>query len=121
VVRKGRSSRMLVIVGFVAMLIGTLDPLEGSVLILVGIALLAMGAGLARSPNRRMLYAALALGTVGISLLWALSAVGGFGGSSGRSMWWSLLLLPYPAGWAVALIGAIRLLREKPQTALRHG
>jgi hypothetical protein len=115
-VRPGRSSRTLVIIGLVAMLVGTLDPLEGSILILAGMVLLALGAVLGRSPHRLMLTAALALGTVGVSLLWAVSATGGFGGNTGRSMWWSLLLLPYPIGWFVALIGAIRLLREKPQT-----
>lgn len=117
----GRSSRALVIIGLVAMLVGVLDPLEGSLLILAGTVLVAIGAALSRSPNRRTVYAALALAAVGVGLLWAVSAIGGFGGNTGRSMWWALVLLPYPIGWVVGLIGAIRLLREKPQASLRHG
>jgi hypothetical protein len=36
-----------------------------------------------------------------------LSAAGGIGGRSGHSMWWGILILPYPAGWLLALAGAV--------------
>lgn len=115
-----RSWRTLVIVGLVAMLLGVIDPLEGSVVILAGIALVALGAFLGRSFHRATAYAALALAAVGVGLMWGLSAIGGLGGNTGRSLWWALLLLPYPIGWVVGLVGAIRLLREQPQTAVPH-
>jgi hypothetical protein len=35
----------------------------------------------------------------------AASFVGGFGGTSGRSMWWGLLILPYLAGWNMGIWG----------------
>jgi hypothetical protein len=56
----------------------------------------------------------LALIAVGVAALFGLSAIGGFGGPSGRSMWWGLLLLPYPIGWVIGLLGAVQCLRAKP-------
>jgi len=109
-----RWSRILAVVGFVVVLLGALDPLEGSLLILPGTGLLALAAWLGRSRYRTLLYWSFALVAVGVGVMWGLSAVGGLGGSTGRSMWWALLLLPYPAGWVMAVVGAIRRLRETP-------
>ena len=113
-----RWSRILVVVGLVAILVGASDPLEGSLLILPGTGLLAFGAWLGHSQHRRLLYWSFAAVAVGVGALWGLSAVGGLGGSTGRSMWWAILLLPYPAGWVMALVGAIRRLREAPSLAV---
>jgi hypothetical protein len=105
-------SRILVIVGLVAMVIGALDPLEGSLVILAGIGLVALGALLGKSRHRILLYWSFVLVAVGVGALWGLSAFGGFGGNTGRSNWWGLVLLPYPVGWITGLVGAIRRLRE---------
>jgi len=35
---------------------------------------------------------------VGVGALWFLSSLGGIGGKSGHSIWWGLLILPYPTG-----------------------
>jgi hypothetical protein len=43
-------SNILVIVGFIAMLIGAIDPLEGSLVILPAIAIVALGGFLGKSP-----------------------------------------------------------------------
>jgi hypothetical protein len=102
------------------MLVGAIDPLEGSVVILAGLALAALGAALSASAYRRLLYVALGLGAVGVGLLFGISALGGFGGNSGRSMWWGLILLPYPIGWLAGLVGAVRVMRERPRAALGH-
>lgn len=107
-----RWSRILVIVGLVAMVIGALDPLEGSLVILPGTGLVALGARLGNSQHRILLYWSFVLVAVGVGALWWLSALGGFGGNSGRSNWWWLVLLPYPVGWVMGLVGAIRRLRE---------
>lgn len=104
--------RVPVVLGLVAMLVGALDPLEGALIILPATAVVALGAWLRKSRHRLLLYGALALVALGVGALWGLSAVGGFGGSSGRSMWWGALLLPYPAGWILGLVGAVRVLRE---------
>ena len=102
--------RRLLFVGLAALIIGTLDPLEGSLIILGAAALLAGAAFAGHLAARRQLAWALGLVGLGVGTLWALSAVGGFGGRTGRSNWWALLLLPYPIGWLLALSGALRSL-----------
>jgi hypothetical protein len=49
-------SRILRVVGGLAMMLGTLDPLEGSVFILLGSGLVALGRFLAGKPRRTVLY-----------------------------------------------------------------
>ncbi len=110
--KASRWSRILVIVGLVAMVIGAIDPLEGSLVILPGSGLVALGALLGNSRHRALLSWSFVLVAVGVGALWGLSALGGFGGSSGRSNWWGLVLLPYPVGWIMGLVGVIRRLRE---------
>jgi hypothetical protein len=112
-----RWSRGLVIAGLAAIALGTLDPLEGSVVILGGIALVTLGAFLVHSPLRSRMYTALALAVIGVGALWGFSAVGGIGGNSGRSLWWAVTMLPYPVAWVLGIVGAIQLLRGKPTRA----
>lgn len=109
-----KSSRRVVIVGLVLMVGGVLDPLEGSVVILGGTALAALGAFLGRS-RYWVPVIALVMTTAGVAALLGLSALGGVGGTTGRSAWWLLLCITYPAGWILGLVGAARTLR-----ALRH-
>jgi hypothetical protein len=106
-----RWPRRLLIAGFVAMVVGALDPLEGSVVILLGSALAALGARLGQSRDLAMLYGSVVLTAVGVGAMWSLSAVGGFGGSTGRTNWWWLALAPYPVGWVLGLVGVVRTLR----------
>jgi hypothetical protein len=91
------------------MMLGTLDPLEGSLLILPGSGIVALGIYLGGKDRRTVLYwtGAFILIALGVGAMFALSAVGGIGGKSGHSMWWGILLLPYPAGWLMALAGGI--------------
>ena len=103
---------ILLKVGVVLMILGPIDPLEGSVVILAAIAMAALAARLGHSAHTLSLTIGLALAAVGIGALWGLSAIGGFGGTTGRSLWWGLTILPYPAGWAVALVGGIRAWRD---------
>lgn len=116
-----RWSRILVIAGLVAMLIGAVDPLEGSLVILPGTGMVALGALLAKSRHQRMLSWSFVLVAVGVGALWGLSAVGGLGGATGRSYWWGLVLLPYPVGWIMGLVGAIRRLRESSRASAPSG
>ena len=62
---------------------------------------------------RRILPMLVALG---FGALWVLSAFGGVGGPGGHSNWWALVLAPYPVGWIMGIIGAIRRLREGSKT-----
>jgi hypothetical protein len=107
VTRASTWPRALGIVGLAAMLLGAIDPLEGSPIILAGSGLAALAALLGKAKHRRLLYWALALVAVGVGVMWGLSALGGLGGDTGRSMWWGLLVLPYAVGWIVGLVGAI--------------
>lgn len=102
-------SRILKIVGCLAMLVGTVDPMEGSVLILPGSACVALGVYLGGKDRRIVLYwtAAFILIVLGVAALFGLSALGGLGGNTGRSMWWGLLIVPYPIGWLMAFAGGI--------------
>lgn len=102
-----RWSRPLVIGGLVAMLIGALDPLEGSLVILPGAAAAALGARLGGGRYRTLLLWSFVLVAVGVAALFGWSAVGGLGGRTGRSMWWALTMLPYPVGWVLALVGTV--------------
>ncbi|MGD0126958.1 MAG: hypothetical protein ABSF46_16485 [Terriglobia bacterium] len=111
--------RILVIAGGIAMLAGIVDPLEGSVIILAGSGLVTLGTFLA-IPGRRLLVYwiwVFILIAVGVGAMFGLSAMGGFGGTTGRSMWWGLPILPYPVGWIMGMVSlAARLIRS-----FRHG
>lgn len=112
----GRWSRVLLIVGLLCMLVGAVDPLEGSFVILPGIGLVALGAFLGKSRHRRLLYLAFVLVAVGVGALAVLSALGGIRLSSrdaGLSTWWGLFILPYPVGWIMGLVGAILSLAKR--------
>ena len=103
-----RWADVLVTGGFIALLVGAIDPLEGSLLILPGSGLVALGTFLGRGERRHKLYRlwVFVLITVGVAALWGLSAAGGFGGTSGLSIWWGLLVLPYLVGWVMGILGA---------------
>lgn len=101
--------RILIIAGAIAMLLGSLDPLEGSLLILPGSGLIALGTFVGKSQRRVVRYWLWVFGliAVGVAVMFVVSAFGGIGGKSGRSMWWGVLILPYPVGWLMALVGAV--------------
>ncbi len=104
---RGIWSRILVIVGSIAMLVGALDPMEGSLLILPGSGLVALGTFLGQHERRLIAYrvGVFILIAIGVGARWGLSSVGGFGGHSGRSNWWGLLILPYLIGWTMGIWG----------------
>ena len=89
------------------MLVGAIDPLEGSLLILPGRGLFALGTFLGHGERRLLAYrmGVFILIAIGVGALWGLSGLGGFGGNSGRSNWWALLLLPYLIGWLMGICG----------------
>jgi purine-cytosine permease-like protein len=111
--------RILVIAGGIAMLAGALDPLEGSVAILVGSGLVTLGTFLGNPESSLLVHwiCIFVLIAVGVGAMFALSAMGGFGGTSGRSMWWGVPILPYPVGWIMGMVSlSARLIRS-----FRHG
>lgn len=98
-------SRILGIVGGIAMLAGAVDPLEGSLAILPGSGLVALGIYLSNSGRdlRLQWLCIFLMIAVGIGALFVLSAWG-FGGVSKHSMWWGMLILPYPIGWIMGIV-----------------
>ena len=108
---RARWSRILCIAGMVVMVVGCIDPLEGSLLILPGTLLVALAAFLGGSRHLNLACWAFGLTAVGVGILFGLSALGGVGGETGRSMWWMLVVLPYPVGAIMALVGSVRILR----------
>ena len=112
---------ILVILGLLGMLVGALDPLEGSVVILPGVGLVTLGAFLAKRRYRKLLGASFVLVAVGVGAMFVISTFGGIGGNSGRSMWWGVVMLPYPIGWITGLVGAVLWLieaRRRPASPL---
>jgi hypothetical protein len=105
--------KFLLIAGFIGMLIGMIDPLEGSVVILAGSLLLAISAYLDKSRRSSTLYLSFGMIALGVGMLFFLSSLGGVGGTSGRSWWWLLTVSPYPFGWILGIIGTILMLRDR--------
>ena len=87
-------SRLLIIIGLIAMVAGAIDPLEGSIVILIGIGLVMLGSILVKSRHRKMLVLAFVLILIGVGAMFGLSSVGGFGGDTGRSWWWAITIFP---------------------------
>ncbi len=100
-------AKIMVVIGSIGLLIGALDPLEGSILIFIGSGLAALGTFLGQAEPRLIRYRTVVfiLIALGVGAMWGLTAKGGFGGKSGLSMWWGLLLLPYLVGYPMAIAG----------------
>ena len=107
-----RRARILIIAGLLVMVVAARDPLEGSIVVVLGGGMVALGARLRGSKNLLYLYWCLVMLAVGVAALWGLSAIGGFGGTSGRSYLWGLLIVPYPIGWLASLFDGVRALGE---------
>jgi hypothetical protein len=107
-----RWSHILLAVGTIAMVIGALDPMEGSIIILLGIGIVTLEAFLSKSQHRKLLCWSFVLAALGVAYLWIISAFGGFGGDTGRSLWWCLTFLPYPVGWFMGIAGVIKRYHE---------
>ena len=99
--------RFLLIAGYIAMLVGALDPMEGSLLIIPGSGLVALGTILGHEQRWIIIYRMLLffLIVIGVTALWVLTVQGGFGGDSGRSIWWGLLFVPYLVSWSMGIWG----------------
>jgi cystathionine beta-lyase family protein involved in aluminum resistance len=108
-------SNILIVVGSLGILLGSFDPMEGSLIILPGSGLVALGVYLGRADPKVIKFwlVAFVLNAIGVGALWGLSAVGGIGGTSGRSLWWGVLILPYLFGWLMGLVRILATLIEK--------
>ncbi len=101
---KAKWTSVIYVIGIIALIIGILDPLEGSVVIAVGSALVALSAFLTHDRYWKTFMASLILIAIGVFFMFYLSSLGGFGGKSTLSWWWGTLILPYPIGWLITII-----------------
>jgi hypothetical protein len=92
------------ILGVVLILLGTLDPLEGSVLVLLGSILLAVVTYGFRDPQHKWYRLAAVLIFFGVLALWILSAYGGIGEGGDLGYGWAAWIIPYPVGWLILMV-----------------
>jgi len=95
---------ILQVVALALFIIGTIDPLEGSVLIIAGSILLATLSFINKNPAYKIYLTASTLITIGVVFIFYIASIGGFGGSSTLSLWYGLLILPYPIGWLILVL-----------------
>jgi hypothetical protein len=107
-------TRVVWIIGIVALIIGSIDPLEGSVVIAAGSGLMALAAFYKDDRHWKIFLATFIMIVIGVVLLFAISSFGGFGGNSSLSWWWGLLIVPYPVGWLTNIILLIIRAVKKP-------
>jgi len=105
---KAKWTRVIYIIGVVALIVGALDPLEGAVLIMAGSALLALSTYVSSDRHSKIFTTSLIMIVIGVAFLFYFSSLGGFGGTSSLSWWWGLLILPFPIGWVTIITVLIR-------------
>lgn len=101
---KERLIRIVHIAGVVALILGAVDPMEGSVVIAGGSILLALSTTMTNDRQSRLFLASAVLIVTGVFFMFYFSYRGGIGGNSGISWWWGLLMAPYPLGWLMDMI-----------------
>jgi MFS family permease len=111
--------KVLFIIGVVALIIGALDPLEGSVVIVAGSIIMTISAYLRRDRHRKQFLTFSILIVVGVFFLLFFSSFGGFG-KGALSWWWGILVLPYPLGWLASIVLLIVRALKKPKLPLNE-
>ncbi len=111
-------TRIIHIIGVIAVIIGAIDPFEGSVVIVVGSTLLALSAYVTNDRHSKIFTASLIMILIGATFLFYFSSIGGFGGTSTLSWWWGLLILPFPIGWITTIVVLIRRAIENKKRKL---
>jgi len=108
-------TRVIYIIGVIALIIGSLDPMEGSVVIASGSALLALSTYLIHDRHWKIFLLSFLMILFGVFFLFYLSSLGGFGGTATLSWWWGTLILPYPVGWLMSIVILIIRAVKKPR------
>jgi hypothetical protein len=110
--------KILYVIGIVLFIVGSIDPLEGSVLILAGCIFFSTSIYLAKGQYYKVFIITALMISIGVFFLFYLSSLGGFGGESELSWWWCLLILPYPVGWFVIVVLLIKKAINKRRNRL---
>lgn len=107
---------LLYIVSVTAMILGAIDPLEGSIPILFGSLLLSYVTYKRRARRWKIFFTASLLIVFGTTWMFLFSYLGGIGVGSSLSLWYGLLILPYPIGWILSITLLItNVLRQRPK------
>jgi hypothetical protein len=101
--KKTNWTKIIYIIGIFALILGVIDAMEGSVVILAGCFLIALSTFLTRDRYWKIFIISAIMIAVGVFFLFYLSSLGGFGGTSKLSIWWGLLIVPYPIGWLLSI------------------
>lgn len=108
------------IIGVIALIIGAIDPLEGSVVIAAGSFLIALSTYLTKDRHWKIFMVLMIMIFIGVFFMFYFSSLGGFGGTSTLSWWWGTLILPYPIGWLISIIllifRAVKNVKRKDNT-----
>lgn len=107
--------RTMYVIGIIALIIGVLDPLEGSVVVAIGSAFIAISTYLTKDRHWKIFLVSLFMIVVGVFFLFYFSSLGGFGGKSTLPWAWISLILPYPLGWLMSVITLITRATHKPK------
>jgi len=110
--QKIKWTRILYYAGVTCLIIGIIDPLEGSIVIAAGSLLITLATHLTHHRHRKLFLLSTILIATGVLFLFYLSSLGGFGGNSKLSWWWGLLVIPYPIGWIIAIVLVIKELSK---------
>ena len=104
---KGLLAQLLMVMGLLGILVGAMDPLEGSAIIVPSAGLVTLGAILTKSQVRVFLFWSFVFIACGVGALIGLTSIGGVGSDTGHSLWWLALLIPYAVGVVFNFIGGI--------------
>lgn len=94
---------LLYTVGILNFFLGALDPLEGSILILIGSALITVYKYLRGDRHKKGFLAGCLMIAVGVAYMFYLSTLGGIGPNA-KSWFWIIPVAPYPLGWILTAI-----------------
>ncbi len=107
-------NRIIFSAGIVMLIGGFIDPLEGSLVIILGSILITLSLHLKKDSFSKGFLMASLLIVFGVFFMFYFSSLGGFGGNSQLSWWWGTLILPYPAGWLLSIVLLlVRFLKQK--------
>lgn len=117
--KKTKWSHIIYIAGVIALIIGAIDPLEGSVVVVTGSAFVALATYLSHDRHRKIFLLSFIMIAIGVGFMFYFSSLGGFDEGARLSWWWGSLILPYPAGWLMSIILLIkRVLAEQKQKVI---
>lgn len=96
------------IAGIACIFLGAIDPLEGSLVILAGSFLYTLAMYLKRHEKRFFFMICTLMMTAGMFFMFLFSSLGGIGSKSEYSIWWGILILPYPIAWLITVFSILR-------------